>query len=102
MFRLEAHGQGFATEAVKALLDLYWKLPRREVDVVEDFPNMERQVDDGVFREVLHAEIVTTNNASRKVLEKCGFTHGRTEPEDPNDPAGSLELSFYYLERPMS
>lgn len=102
MLREEAWGRGLATEAMKAFLELYWKLPRREVDATEYFPELERRVDDGIVREVLHAQIVSTNSASQKVLEKCGFVRGRTEPEDPKNSAETVDLVFYYLERPMS
>lgn len=103
MFRKEVWNRGYGTEAIKAWLTKYWKLPRQCVEAEESFPELSRPVDDGVVREVLHGEVVATNYGSQRVLEKCGFVRGKTEPvEDQNSPDGFVDLVYYYLLRPTS
>jgi RimJ/RimL family protein N-acetyltransferase len=75
MFRTETWGKGFATEALRAWLDVYWGLPRRKVTLDrEDGPASED--------ERLLAETALANAGSRKVLVKCGFTELRRWEED--------------------
>jgi RimJ/RimL family protein N-acetyltransferase len=55
-------GQGFASEAVGALLDAWWKLPR-----------METSEGDGEGAEKVFAGCGIANTASLKMLSKHGF-----------------------------
>jgi RimJ/RimL family protein N-acetyltransferase len=69
-------GQGYATEAVRAFLRVYWALERKTVDLEDEEYAHER----------LRAVTDVDNRASRRVLEKSGFTfdvesesHGRSD-----------------------
>ena len=102
MFRKDAWGKGYATESLEAWLKIYWALPRQPVDTEERLPGLERHWDGEVAREVLHAEIVDANDGSQKVLQKCGFVRGETEAlPDRADPKTMIDITFYYLERPV-
>lgn len=102
MFRNDAWGKGYATESLEAWLKIYWALPRQPVDAEERLPGLERRWDGEVAREVLHAEIVDANDGSQKVLQKCGFVRGETEAlPDRADPRRMIDITFYYLERPV-
>ena len=104
MFRKEAWGKGYATESLRAYLQQYWNLPRKEVEVEEELPKYKREPDkDGVVREVLRALIAWHNNPSRRVLEKCGFKqYGREEVDDTHYPGEGklIWLEYYVIERP--
>lgn len=105
MVRKEVWGNGFATEALTAWLQEYWKLPRRSVEIEEELPECKRaKTLDGFLPEVLRALIETNHAASRRVLEKCGFKqYGREEVEDSHYPGeGKLVwLDYYCCERPQ-
>jgi RimJ/RimL family protein N-acetyltransferase len=73
----DAWGQGYATEALRAVLDV-----ARQVGVIRLYA-------------VCHAE----HRASRRVLEKCGFTRDTTwsqQVEFPNLAAGLLQDALRY------
>lgn len=104
MFRQEAWGKGYASEALEAWVQKYWELPREVVQLEEELPKYLRgDSEDGVTKEVLRALIETNHAASRRVLEKCGFDqYGREEVEDSHYPGeGKLVwLDYFCLERP--
>ncbi|KAJ5167562.1 uncharacterized protein N7482_006343 [Penicillium canariense] len=57
----ESWGKGFATEALRMMLKMWWDLPRRSVD------------DCNGNEEKVYAICEKANEASCKVLRKCGF-----------------------------
>ena len=75
MLRKEMWGKGYATEALKAWVDVYWGLPRKTV-TFDDEEGPASAV------ESLLAETELANAGSRRVLVKCGFTELRTWEED--------------------
>ena len=75
MLRKEMWGKGYATEALKAWVDVYWELPRKTV-TFEDAEGPASAV------ETLLAETDLANTCSRRVLVKCGFTELRSRTED--------------------
>jgi RimJ/RimL family protein N-acetyltransferase len=77
MFQTNMWGKGYATEALRAWLDVYWALPRKEVTLEGD-----DGADHGPETESLLAEAALANTGSRRVLVKCGFTEFRTWEED--------------------
>lgn len=79
-------GKGYATEAVRAFLGVYWALERTTVDVENEDQEHER----------LRAVTDIDNKASRNVLLKCGFTFaGESESRGRG-------AAHYYLEAPES
>ncbi|KAI1369447.1 acetyltransferase domain-containing protein [Xylaria arbuscula] len=102
-------GKGYATEAMRAVLEAWWALPREEGeevwvkvhgDTIELLPSaIETQTHDdgetgeekgeskgkgrskGFARERMSAEIATYNQGSRNVLQKLGFEHYGTWEE---------------------
>jgi RimJ/RimL family protein N-acetyltransferase len=77
MFRTDMWGKGYATEALRGWLEVYWALPRKDVKLDSE--------DSGEHRtetESLLAETELANAGSRRVLVKCGFTELRTWEED--------------------
>jgi RimJ/RimL family protein N-acetyltransferase len=78
----EFWGKGYATEALKAYLDHYWSLERREyVRVVsegeDDQDNPTSTADEEKEVEVLTAITEAGNVGSINVLRKCGFRETR-------------------------
>ncbi|KIW20281.1 hypothetical protein PV08_00856 [Exophiala spinifera] len=67
MFVKEAWGMGYATEAVQAWLQAYWRLPRKEVVIGDDVN------DDTFIPETLKADVDRGNMASVRILARCGF-----------------------------
>lgn len=88
MLAQSSWGKGYATEAVRAFLAVYWALDRKaaEVDSVG--------VEEG--RERLNANTDFDNKASRNVLWKCGFTFAGDSDNDGRPEAR------YYLENSKS
>ncbi|KAK5109923.1 hypothetical protein LTR62_006412 [Meristemomyces frigidus] len=76
-------GKGYATEALRALLP-----------VVFEF--MPRAGGDGTGFDYIEAGIDPENQASRRVLEKCGFTFYRVTKQDFNHPTKGLRDSAWY------
>lgn len=76
-------GKGYATEAARAFLAIYWALERRLVDVEEEQEH-----------EILRAATDVSNKRSRNVLQKCGFKYvGEGE-------GYGRAIARYYLEAP--
>jgi len=90
MFRTDMWGKGYATEALRAWLEVYWALPRKDV-TVEGKDGAEY----GTEAESLLAETELGNAGSRRVLVKCGFTELRTWEDD-----GDQLIQYIY--RPSS
>jgi RimJ/RimL family protein N-acetyltransferase len=63
-------GHGYCSEFVKALLEMWWNLPRDEREV--DCPTM-LYTGDSEQKELLIATPLPGNSRSKKVLEKAGF-----------------------------
>lgn len=63
-------GQGYATEFLRAFLDMYRGLPRSKIELRVDPRTV---VDPHKMEECIVANTVGTNDKSQKVLEKCGF-----------------------------
>lgn len=63
-------GHGYCSEFVKALLEMWWNLPRDEREV--DCPTM-LYTGDSEQKELLMATPLPGNSRSKKVLEKAGF-----------------------------
>ncbi len=114
MFCKEMWGRGYATEAVKAVLDAYWSLKRMDVEVEsqlekerivlgkEHGDQCKDSVDHtsgatGFLVEKLFAVTVSTNVGSRKVLEKLGFVMVKEFVDWDN---GRRECIEYILQRP--
>jgi [ribosomal protein S5]-alanine N-acetyltransferase len=80
----EHWGKGFATEAARAFLPVYWALERKIVDVKDGDQEHER----------LPAGTDVGNKPSQNVLQKCGFVYaGESEYK------GRVTVQ-YYLEAP--
>ena len=77
MFRTDMWGNGYATEALRAWLEVYWALPRKDV-ILEGKDGAQHWTE----AESLLAETELGNVGSRRVLVKCGFTELRTWEDD--------------------
>lgn len=100
MFRSEVWGNGFASEAMEHWLQAWWKLPRKEVDINPDDAD---EVDSTtVVPEVLKADVVVTNHASKRILERCGFVPVREEMVDDHQlPGQKIKVITLELQRPQ-
>jgi RimJ/RimL family protein N-acetyltransferase len=100
MFRTEFWGKGYATEAMEYWLQAWWKLPRREVDIKLD--NEESAQSTAAVPEVLKADIVVTNHASKRILERFGFIPVHEEMVDDHQVQGQkIKLITLELQRPQ-
>ena len=80
-FHPDVWGQGYATEALKTFMALYWEL-RPSVDTVEAKTDVE-------------------NKASIRVLSKCGFENVEMLKDNISLPAMGLRSSYLFkIERP--
>ena len=104
MIHHDYFGHGYATEAVAAFLDLYWRF----------VPSPSRDTGVGAWHEVAspkpllapmdHVEALAdvANVASHRVLEKCGFRCvGESGPAGKQCPGSGDEDVAYRLDRPM-
>ena len=86
VFKEEHWNYGYATEFVKALLQFWWNLPRKDVQIREHYSSMDLRETPKVT-ELLCAYSDLDNERSKKVLQKAGF--GMFE-RDPSKPPGQL------------
>jgi len=99
MFRTEFWGKGYATEAMEYFLQAWWKLPRRDIEVEMD-PNKAKSTT--VVPEVLKADVVVTNHASKKILERFGFIPVSEEMVDDHSMQGEkIKVITLELQRPQ-
>lgn len=70
-------GKGYATETLRAWLEAYWALPRKDATL-----EGKGGAQYGTEAESLLAETELGNVGSRRVLVKCGFTELRTWEDD--------------------
>lgn len=115
MFRKEVWGRGYATEAVRAVLEAYWGLDRKVMEVAVDLETnttgdeskqepgngyiapIEKEDVDGFQIETLLAVTEAANVGSRRILEKFGFVKIR---EFRDWETGGTECVDYILRRP--
>jgi RimJ/RimL family protein N-acetyltransferase len=99
LFKKAHWGQGYGTEAMKAFIDTWWKLPRKEVEVEADALTVDSP---GQVPERLMAVIESGNTGSRRVLEKLGFRR-YTEWNEPDSRAGfeGMEVTLVGFILPM-
>ncbi|KAI0447819.1 acetyltransferase domain-containing protein [Xylaria telfairii] len=109
-------GRGYATEAMRAVLDAWWKLPREQADVAvhpgtlppppQDKGKEEKEEGpEGpiVSPERVAAEVAAYNAGSHRVLEKLGFDNFGSweEPDTQLHRLGQpLMLVHYVLSSP--
>ncbi|KAI0516698.1 acetyltransferase domain-containing protein [Xylaria bambusicola] len=96
-------GQGYATEAMRGVLEAWWALPREEVEVRVHGETVREGEGAGLARERVAAEIATYNKGSENVLSKLGFEHFGTweEPDTQLHRLGQpLEMGHYVLSSP--
>lgn len=99
MFRTEFWGKGYATEAMEYWLQAWWKLPRKDIEVKLDPYEVESTA---VVPEVLKADVVVTNHASKRILERFGFITVREEMVDDHAVQGEkIKLITLELQRPQ-
>lgn len=101
MFRKEFWGKGYASEALKAWLPVYWALARKDVELKDDMIESKFTREGGSTSEVLIAEIESEHLPSIKVAERNGFKPTGNY-EDVEDWRGKARIVEYYLERPSS
>ncbi|CAG9986951.1 unnamed protein product [Clonostachys byssicola] len=104
MFRKEAWGKGYATEFVKAFLDMWWALPREEVEVEVEKSTVPEagETSDMRAEERLIAVTVTTNQGSQRVLDKVGMPLVKIwEEQDLHDSTAMETLYGYAAKRPL-
>jgi hypothetical protein len=116
-------GKGYATEAMRAVLDHWWKLPREEVEI-EIHPGTLKEIGEKtsseleedcegrklplplplpLARERVVADVASYNTGSARVLEKLGFEHFGSwdEPDTQLHRLGQpLMLGHYALSSP--
>jgi RimJ/RimL family protein N-acetyltransferase len=82
--RSEYWGKGYATEAGKAVMEAWWKLPRSEAEVETDAVTP----DDGAEQtECIFSLVEGTNSRSSAVLTKLGFKRYK-EWQEPDSREG--------------
>ncbi|KAI0470171.1 acetyltransferase domain-containing protein [Xylaria cf. heliscus] len=99
-------GAGYATEAMAAVLEAWWALPREEAEVaVHPGALSQEKNKDGLARERVVAEFAAYNAGSKRVLEKLGFEDFGSweEPDTQLHRIGQpLMLGHYVLSSPSS
>ncbi|KAI9893420.1 MAG: hypothetical protein M1814_006717 [Vezdaea aestivalis] len=90
LLRQDVWGHGFATEALKAYMTIFWTAIPEMID-----PNEQR----GYNHAIAYAD--TENHASRRVLEKTGFVQTDTLENDVRIPLlGLRSTAVYRIARP--
>lgn len=99
MFVKEAWGKGYATEFLKGFLEMWWALPRSELDL-----KVERDTvagDGEVKEERIVAVTVNENAASQGVLRKNGLELVKIWAEDDlQDKTRSIDLYGFVAKKP--
>ncbi|OAQ65488.1 GCN5-related N-acetyltransferase (GNAT) domain-containing protein [Pochonia chlamydosporia 170] len=97
--RKEHWGKGYATEFVKAFLDLWWRLPRVESNFRVDARTLSPGCEDGqVANECIVAITVDENKGSRGVLVKSGMELTKIwRVEDMRDETQMVDLLCYVM-----
>jgi len=73
MFKQEAWGKGYATEFVRAFLEIYSGLPREQTEIRVDPRSVAGE--GAVVEERYLAIVLEGNEKSQKILTKCGFEY---------------------------
>ncbi|KAI1169970.1 acetyltransferase domain-containing protein [Nemania sp. FL0916] len=120
LFRKETWGRGYGTEFLRAFVEAWWRLPRREIELDVDVESVvglgvgkrdrsgAGNEEEGdvceVVPEVLTAVIEVSNIGSRRVLEKAGFREYKTwnAPNTHVGSEGDVTLVAFGLEAPSS
>ena len=98
MFRTEVWRKGYATEAMQCWLQTWWALPRKEVEIEPKSAASDNQA----VREVLKADTVFPNHASKRILERHGFNLVSEEMVDDHQRNGEkIKLITLELQRPQ-
>ncbi|KAF2966587.1 hypothetical protein GQX73_g6956 [Xylaria multiplex] len=80
MIKSEHWGRGYTTEFLKAFVQDWWSLPRRNTEAKVDALSVGAEEGDGV-PEMLCAMVEATNTSSLRVMEKAGFRRFKTWKE---------------------
>lgn len=101
-FRQEYWGKGYGTEFLRALLDRWWRLPRRSLELRVDKTTVPECAAAGESAtERLLGITVADNLASRAVLAKSGMSLIKLwEVEDLRDETKMIVLYGYAVKRP--
>lgn len=102
MFKQEFWGQGLATEFVTAFLSIWEQLPRESLQLEVNRKSLEEQAVEQVemvVREELVAIVDASNEASQRILQKCGFGQFDTFTEKHREDRNKCVelLSFRYF-----
>lgn len=97
MFRPNAWGKGYATEALNRWVQAWWELPRKEV-VMENPEQPGNAQEMELVPEVLIADMDQKNVASARVVTKCGFRY--VSEEDIEQNGTIVKLIVFELPRP--
>ncbi|KAI3326871.1 acyl-CoA N-acyltransferase [Xylariaceae sp. AK1471] len=82
MLKSEHWGRGYATEFLKAFVQLWWSLPRSEVETEVDALSLGAlRGSAGEAPEMLCAMVEAANMSSLRVMEKAGFKKFKTWTE---------------------
>jgi RimJ/RimL family protein N-acetyltransferase len=100
--RREYWGNGYATEFLRAFLDLWWNLPRVESEIRADNQTLPAGCRDGdAANECLVAVTVEENQGSRGVLTKGGMQVAKIwRVQDLRDETKMVDLLCYTMTRP--
>ncbi|PHH55288.1 hypothetical protein CFIMG_007412RA00001 [Ceratocystis fimbriata CBS 114723] len=98
MLMKEHWGMGYATEILRAFLQVWWELPREKVEVEVDSETCvvgtqmgEAMAGEAVVDEVLVAEVDILNKQSVKLLRKFGFEVAKIWQDSGNGKVYDLE-----------
>lgn len=99
----EFHGQGLASEMLRAFLEFWWTVPREEREAEFQSRYVADAASDGTIHEHLMAIASADNGPSIRVLDKAHFTKfGEWEEPLPGrqESASAEQLVGYHLPRP--
>lgn len=87
-------GQGYATEAITAIIEAMWTRFPSPSNLSEPREEGETEFD------YVEGCINVNNTASQRILEKCGFTYVGKEADAENPRLGETETLFFRKARP--